>query len=117
MEEHKDSDEFDGHFDYRRVIGMLNYLEKCTRPDIGYAVHQCARFVAHPKQEHGNAVKWICRYLLGTRDKGIMWKMNEFNKEEKENSPVSLIQTSLEIIYMTMINRMMQTLQEEGMDI
>ena len=39
--------------------------------------------MAHPKKEHGNAVKWICRYLLGTRYKGIMWKMDEFNKEEK----------------------------------
>jgi len=47
-------------------------------------VHQCSRFVALPKQEHGNAVKWICRYLLGTRDKGIMWKMDEFDKDEEE---------------------------------
>jgi hypothetical protein len=29
---------------YRSVIGKLNYLEKCTRPDIAYAVHRCARF-------------------------------------------------------------------------
>jgi hypothetical protein len=46
---HPDSTEFDGHFHYRKVIGKLNYLEKSTRPDIAYAVHQCARFSAEPK--------------------------------------------------------------------
>jgi len=29
---------------YRTVIGMLNYLKCSTRPDLGMAVHQCARF-------------------------------------------------------------------------
>jgi hypothetical protein len=53
------------------VIGKLNYLEKSTRPDIAYAVHQCARFAANPKKEHGIAVKHIGRYLLDTQDKGI----------------------------------------------
>jgi ATP-binding cassette subfamily B (MDR/TAP) protein 1 len=69
---HTSSEAFDGHFNYRRVIGKLNYLEKSTRPDIAYAVHQCARFVSDPKVEHGNAVKWLGRYLQGTKDKGII---------------------------------------------
>jgi hypothetical protein len=47
-------------------------LEKPTRPDIAYAVHQCARFSAEPKQQHGEAIRWIARYLKGTRDKGII---------------------------------------------
>jgi Reverse transcriptase (RNA-dependent DNA polymerase) len=33
---------------YRSIIGKLNYLEKSTRPDIAYAVHQCARFSENP---------------------------------------------------------------------
>ena len=68
---HKDSPTFDGHFHYRSVIGKLNYLEKCSRPDIAYASHQCARFSADPRKEHGEAVKWLGRYLKATRDKGI----------------------------------------------
>jgi hypothetical protein len=64
------------NWSYRSVIGKLNYLEKCTRPDIAYAVHQCARFSADPKEEHTKAVKLIARYLQGTRDKGITCSPN-----------------------------------------
>jgi hypothetical protein len=55
---------FDGHFNYRRVIGKLNYLEKSTRIVVTCATHQCARFVSKPKDVHGKAVKWIGRYFL-----------------------------------------------------
>ena len=46
-------------FNYRSVIGKLNFLEKSASPDIAYAVHQCARFSADPKQSHADAVKCI----------------------------------------------------------
>ncbi|KAI2497837.1 hypothetical protein MHU86_16671 [Fragilaria crotonensis] len=79
---HSDSESFDNSFNYRSVIGKLNYLEKATRSDIAYAVHQCARFVSEPKREHGDAVRWLGRYLLGTRDKGtIMKPMSEKDLE------------------------------------
>jgi len=61
-------------FHYRRIIGKLNYLEKSTRSDITYTTHQCARFSANPRQPHANAVKWLGRYLKGTRDKGMILK-------------------------------------------
>jgi hypothetical protein len=62
----------DGNFEMRSVIGKLNYLEKCTRPELGYAVHQCARFMANPKKSHAQAVKRIGRYLLGTQTRGTI---------------------------------------------
>jgi hypothetical protein len=71
---HRNSDAFDGSFNYRSVIGKLNYLEKATRSDISYAVHQCARFVSDPKREHGDAVRWLGRYLKGTRKMGTIMK-------------------------------------------
>jgi hypothetical protein len=55
----------------------LNYLEKSTRPDIAYAVHQCARFALHPTAGHAVAVKHIGRYLLSTKDKGIICTPND----------------------------------------
>lgn len=72
LSRHTSSDPFDKSFDYRSVIGKLNYLEKATRSDISYAAHQCARFVSDPKVEHGDAVRWLARYLKGTRDKGTI---------------------------------------------
>ena len=71
---HADSEPFDNSFNYRSVIGKLNYYEKYTRPDIGYQAHQCARFVSLPKFEHGSALRWLGRYIFGTMDKGIIYK-------------------------------------------
>ena len=67
-----DSPAFDSSFNYRSVIGKLNYL-LTTRLDIAYAVSQLARFSADPKLHHGHAVRWLGRYLAGTRDKGIIY--------------------------------------------
>ena len=59
---------------YRGLIGMLGYLQGTTRPDIAMATHQCARFSNCVKLSHERAVKRIGRYLLDTRDKGIIYK-------------------------------------------
>ena len=72
LSRHPDSPDFDHHFNYRRVIGKLNFLEQSTRADISYATHMLARFSTCPKEEHGNAAKWLGRYLLGTRKQGII---------------------------------------------
>ena len=60
-------------WDYRSILGKLNYLEKSTRPDIAYAVHQCARFAADPKESHVQAMLRIGRYLHATREKGLIY--------------------------------------------
>lgn len=101
LRKYEESEKFDGHFDYRSVIGKMNYLEKSTRPDISYAVHQCARFVSDPKLEHGKAVKYIGRYLSTNCDKGLIYKPDtsrelecyvdadfsgNWNKEEAEHN-------------------------------
>ena len=64
----------DNSFHYRSVLGKLNYLEKSSRPDISYAVHQCARFSGDPKVEHTKAVKHIGRYLKKTELNGYFVK-------------------------------------------
>ena len=72
-----DGKPFGGEFHYRRVIGKLNFLEKSTRPDLAYAVHQCARFSINPRESHANAVRHIGRYLLQSRDEGIILNPKE----------------------------------------
>jgi hypothetical protein len=57
---------------YSSVVGKMNFLEKSTRVDIAYSVHQCARFAADPKESHAAALKRIGRYLAGTKDKGLI---------------------------------------------
>jgi hypothetical protein len=60
------------NWSYRQVIGILNYIAASSRPDITFAVHQCARFSANPKRHHEIAVRRIVRYLKGTKDKGYV---------------------------------------------
>ena len=64
----KEAEDHKATWHYRSIIGKLNFLEKVTRPDIAYAVHNCARFMEQPKVSHTEAVHDICRYLIGTKD-------------------------------------------------
>ena len=67
---------YDRNFDYRSVIGKLNFLEKSTRPNITYAVHQCARFCSNSKKSHGDAVVHLVKYLRRTKTNGLLLKPN-----------------------------------------
>lgn len=42
LKRHQNSTSHDNSFNYRSVIGKLGYLEKGSRPEIAYIVHQCA---------------------------------------------------------------------------
>jgi len=59
-------------FDYPSIIGMLNFLEKSTRPELAFAVHQCARFSSNPRTSHAKAIRMIGKYLQGTKERGII---------------------------------------------
>jgi hypothetical protein len=54
------------------VVGKLNFLKKGSRPGIAYSVHQCACFSESPRQSHAEAGMHICRYLMLTREQGIL---------------------------------------------
>ena len=59
----EDGEEREHNWNYRSVVGMLVYLQQTTRPDISFAVHQCARFSTDPKRSHEVAVKRIGHYF------------------------------------------------------
>ncbi|EJK54151.1 hypothetical protein THAOC_26287 [Thalassiosira oceanica] len=61
-----------GNFNYASVVGMLLYLCGHSRPDIAFAVHQCARYSFAPKRSHELALIRIGRYLKGTLDGGLI---------------------------------------------
>lgn len=51
-----------------------------TRPNMLFAVHQCAHYSQNPKRCHAEAVKRIGRYLKATSTKGIIYKPNGMNQ-------------------------------------
>jgi hypothetical protein len=67
----KDGTPADPVVNYASVVGMLLYLSGHTRPDIAFAVSQCARYTFQPTNRHVTALKRIGHYLKGTRSKGI----------------------------------------------
>ncbi|KAL7523656.1 hypothetical protein ACHAWF_003506 [Thalassiosira exigua] len=52
---------------------MLTYLQGNSRPEISMAVHQTARFCNNPKLCHEQAINRLGRYLLHTKDGGIIY--------------------------------------------
>ena len=70
----EDGDPPNGVFNYASVVGMLQYLQAHTRPDITYAVSQCARFVHSPRRSHEKALERIGRYLKGTTKEGLIFR-------------------------------------------
>ncbi len=71
---HKESAPFDEPWNHRSVLGKNMHLSSNTRCELAFANHQCARFLTDPRVPHGIAMKQIGRYLLKTRDKGMIIK-------------------------------------------
>ena len=67
-------------FNYASVIGMLWYLYGHSRPDLGFAVSQAARFSFNPKRSHELALLRIGQYLKGTIDQGLTFTPSSMDK-------------------------------------
>ena len=77
LQKYEESAPFKEQSSYISLLGMLTYLARNTRPDLEYTVYQCARFQYDPREPHDNAIKRICRYLVGTYDKDISFKLTK----------------------------------------
>ena len=62
---------------YRNLMGSLMYLAVWTRPDLAMAVSILSRFSQNPGVKHWEAAKRVVRYLKGTIDHGILYKVGE----------------------------------------
>ena len=71
---HLDKPPFSLNFNYRSMIGKLNYLAQTTRPDIMYATHQLAKYSSNPCKPHGEAALYLVRYLKKSRNIGICFR-------------------------------------------
>jgi Reverse transcriptase (RNA-dependent DNA polymerase) len=71
---HKGGEPAQGTYNYASVVGMLQYLVSHSRPDIMFAVSQCARYTHNPRRKHEQALERIGQYLKGTREQGLIMK-------------------------------------------
>ena len=62
----------DPDVDYRQIVGSLQYLIQCTRPDIANAVRALGKFLNCYTREHYLVAKRVFRYLRGTSDYGLL---------------------------------------------
>jgi hypothetical protein len=62
--------------DYVGAVGALMYLAIITRPDIAYAVGVLCHFMANPGPEHWKAAKHLLRYVAGTIDFCLLYKLD-----------------------------------------
>ncbi|MBW0549678.1 hypothetical protein O181_089393 [Austropuccinia psidii MF-1] len=54
-------------FEYRKAVGLLNYLTSCTRPDLANVTSALSQFLEKPSRDHVAAFKRVLRYLQGTK--------------------------------------------------
>ena len=63
-------------WNYRSIVGMLNFLSGSTRPDIAMAVHQVARFCSDPRRMHEKVIMRIARCLQCTAKFGLFYHID-----------------------------------------
>lgn len=61
-------------YPYQNLIGSLNYLSTCTRPDISHTISMLSQFNANYSKEHWDAAKRVLRYLKGTIDVALTFR-------------------------------------------
>lgn len=71
---HEDAPPRKESWSYSSVVGMMLYLASNSRPDIAFAVNQCARFTHYANNQHEIAIKRIGRYLKATKNSGLLMK-------------------------------------------
>ncbi|KAA0033501.1 Retrovirus-related Pol polyprotein from transposon TNT 1-94 [Cucumis melo var. makuwa] len=59
---------------YSNAIGSLMYLMVCTRPDLAHSSSLVSWYIENPGKIHWEATKWVFRYLVGTENRGLLYK-------------------------------------------
>ena len=62
---------------YASVVGSLNYVQTCTRPDISFAVGMLGRYQSNPGMDHWKAAKKVLRYLQGTKEYMLTYRRSD----------------------------------------
>ena len=73
FEPNPDGNEGNHSNSFAHLLGELQFLTNCTRPDIAFAINRLVSYTANPSLQHTTAVKRILQYLAGTQDQGIIY--------------------------------------------
>eukprot|EP00873_Tetraselmis_striata_P017930 jgi/Tetstr1/438194/TSEL_026794.t1 len=65
------------HEVYRAILGFVNFLTMCTRPDLALAISVLSMFQSAPQKIHLMQLKRVLRYLKGTLGMGITYGATE----------------------------------------
>ena len=71
---------FNATWNYRSLIGKLNFLAQNTCPDISMPIHMCAHYVNNPNWSHQDAMKYLCQYLHLTWTRSLILKPTSDNR-------------------------------------
>jgi hypothetical protein len=58
-------------FNFRRGMGLLNYLVQCTRPDLAFTCSYLSQFLNNPSKTHQNHFLHVLCYIQHTKDFGL----------------------------------------------
>ncbi|KAE9029193.1 Retrovirus-related Pol polyprotein from transposon TNT 1-94 [Phytophthora rubi] len=62
---------------YREIVGSLQYLVACTRPDLANAVRTLGRYANAYTRENYRAAQRVVRYALATKDDGLVYRAQD----------------------------------------
>jgi hypothetical protein len=71
-------------FNYWRVVGLLQYVVQCTRPDLAFAVSFLSQFLEDLKVSHYQAACHTLRYLSHTKSKVLILGQNDLDRKAHE---------------------------------
>ncbi|KAL0301557.1 UNVERIFIED_CONTAM: Secreted RxLR effector protein [Sesamum radiatum] len=71
---------------YTSVVGSIQYVAQCTKPDITYALSVTSRYQACAGEAHWTAVKTILKYLRRTKDVFLVYGGGELILEGFSNA-------------------------------
>ena len=63
--------------EFRGLIALANYISVWTRADITYVVNKLCKYMPNPGDRHIDMFERLLRYLIGTRNLGLVYSFNE----------------------------------------
>ena len=57
---------------YSSLVGSLNHISLCTRPDVSYAVGLLSRYLKCPRAAHWGAAIHQLRFVKGTKTRSLI---------------------------------------------